>query len=126
MLFVLYLLGLASMFRVVSSTVIPRGWRSWNAFGLDVDQTLMLEIASALANRSLAIWDGSVVSLSDIGYADIGIDDGWQVPNSGANGGFHSPTGAPNVNTSKFPDLSGWVEMVHAKNMTAGFYGNNC
>jgi hypothetical protein len=111
---------------VVAALDIPRGWRSWNAFGINVDQTLMHEIAVALSLRNLTIWDGSVVSLSDLGYVDVGIDDGWQLAKAGVNGGFHNANGTPIVNSSKFPDLAGWVGDVHAMNLTAGFYGNNC
>jgi hypothetical protein len=105
---------------------IPRGWRSWNAFGINVNQGLMEQVTEALASRNLTIWNGSTVSLADLGYTDVGIDDGWQLAKAGINGGFHDAAGAPIVNTSKFPDLASWVSAVHALNMTAGFYGNNC
>ena len=38
----------------------------------------------------------------------------------------HSAAGRPIVNTTAFPDLAGWVAGVHALNLTAGWYANNC
>lgn len=102
------------------------GWRSWNAFGLNVDQTLILDVANAVADRRWTTWNGSTVSLADLGYVDVGIDDGWQQAGAGLNGGFHDASGHPIVNTSKFPDMAGLVEGIHSLGLTAGFYGNNC
>lgn len=97
------------------------GWRSWNAFGLNVDQTIINDVATAVAARRWTIWNGSTVSLADLGFVDVGIDDGWQLAGAGVNGGFHDAAGMPIVNTSKFPDIPSLVSAIHALGLTAGW-----
>jgi alpha-galactosidase len=104
----------------------PRGFRSWNLFGAAVNQTLLEQVQDALVSRARSV-DGVPTSLADLGYSDVGLDDGWQRVDSGPNGkGFHNEAGFPNINTDKFPDMAQMVARAHALNLTAGFYGNNC
>jgi len=56
----------------------PMGWRSWNTFGANVDQQLMEETMVLVAARDRRV-DGVPTSLCDLGYCDVGLDDGWQL-----------------------------------------------
>jgi alpha-galactosidase len=103
----------------------PRGWRSWNALGLHVDQPSLEAVMDAVTVRR-PLWNGSLASLADLGYTNVGLDDGWQACHAGVGGGFHRADGTPIVNTTRFPDLAAMVDHAHALNLTAGFYGNNC
>lgn len=72
--------------------------------------------------------NGQLVSLSDLGYKDVGLDDNWQLcgrygPN---NYTFHDANGRPVVNKERFPDFIAMTTYAHSKNLTAGWYGNNC
>lgn len=103
-----------------------RGWRSWNLFGLGVSQALLEEIQDAMVSRARTV-DGVPTSLADLGYTDVGLDDGWQLDNSGPGGkGYHNASGWPLVNTTRFPSLGGMVARAHSLNLTAGWYANNC
>jgi alpha-galactosidase len=103
----------------------PMGWRSWNQFGGSVTQALMSEVVTGMAARIYSV-NGNTVSLRDLGYSDVGIDDGWQLCHAGVNGGYHTAAGNPIVDTSKFPDLRNFTDNAHNNNLTAGWYGNNC
>jgi alpha-galactosidase len=104
----------------------PRGFRTWNLFGGAISQQLVLEVAAALVSRERSV-DGVPTSLADLGYSDLGLDDGWQRMHSGPGGvGFHTATGAPIVDEGKFPSLGALTAHVHALNLTVGWYTNNC
>ena len=45
----------------------PMGWNSWNTFGTDVSETVILENATALITSGL----------DKLGYRYVVIDDGW-------------------------------------------------
>jgi hypothetical protein len=95
-------------------------------FGAAVNQTLMTEVMDAVSARSRTV-NGVPTSLADLGYMDVGLDDAWQLRNSGPNGvGFHDRQGRPIVNTTRFPSLQAMVAYAHSKNLTAGWYSNNC
>ena len=53
----------------------PMGFRTWNEFGEDVNQTLMEQVYAALADRRHTV-DGRPTSLVDLGYRHAGLDDG--------------------------------------------------
>lgn len=72
------------------------------------------------------IWNGANMSLADLGYDDVGLDDGWQACHDGVNKGYHQADGSPIVNKSIFPDFKALTDYAHARNLTAGWYGNNC
>jgi hypothetical protein len=67
--------------------------------------------------------DGVKVSLQDMGYGSVGIDEGWEGCGAGVNHTQHYVNGTPAVN-SKFPDLSAIVKYGHAKQLKVGFYEN--
>jgi hypothetical protein len=101
------------------------GWRSWNFYGGNIDQTKMMAQMSAIANRSRTVWGRSVpTSLADLGYSDVGLDDNWQV--CGSNGPdkytYHDASGNPIINTNSFPSMKNMTNFAHSLNLTAGWY----
>jgi hypothetical protein len=103
-----------------------RGWRSWNLFGLNVNQTLMIEIMDAMVSRNRSV-DGVPTSLFDLGYNDVGLDDAWQSINSGPNHkGYHDINGNPIVNITRFPNMTEMNNYAHSLGLLSGWYGNNC
>lgn len=105
----------------------PLGWRTWNQFGGAVDQALLEEIATRLVDASRTV-GGVPTSLSSLGFTNVGLDDEWQECGAGAAWGhsFHDGAGFPLVNRTRFPDLLAMTSALHALNLTAGFYANNC
>ena len=100
----------------------PMGWRSWNWFACDVNQTIMEQQAAAMA----AVPSWASKSLLQLGYSHIGLDDCWQSC-TGPKGSFHDPTtGDPIVNTTAFPSLAAMVSHAAALGLQSGFYGDNC
>uniref|UniRef100_A0A6U6FDI2 Alpha-galactosidase n=1 Tax=Odontella aurita TaxID=265563 RepID=A0A6U6FDI2_9STRA len=107
----------------------PLGWRSWNLFAADVNQTLIEKIMRAMIDRSRSDHAGRPTSLCDLGYCDVGLDDAWQAcqsPEAAEGMNYHREDGSPIVNLKRFPDLKGMVDLAHSLNLTAGWYGNNC
>ena len=101
----------------------PMGFRTWNAYQDRVNQTLMEELMEAMVAKQA---DGR--SLLDLGYGDIGLDDGWQScggPGS-YNGSHHTASGDVLVNLTRFPSIQGLPAKAHSLNLTASFYMNNC
>ena len=56
----------------------PMGWRSWNLYGKNVNQSAMERIMDAMVSRERTV-DGVPTSLCDLGYCDVGLDDNWYV-----------------------------------------------
>jgi hypothetical protein len=100
----------------------PMGWRSWNWFACNVDQTIME--AQAVAMTTPPSW--ATKSLLQLGYGHIGLDDCWQSC-TGPRGSFHDPTtGVPIVNYTRFPSMASMTAKAKALGLQSGFYGNNC
>jgi hypothetical protein len=55
----------------------PMGWRSWNCFGAGVSDVLMRTAIDAMTDKNWTV-DGKTVSLADVGYSTVGIDEGWE------------------------------------------------
>ena len=102
--------------------IVPaRGWRSWNFFGDDINQATIEAQMEALVARNRTV-GGVPMSLADLGFRDAGIDDGWQMCNSGpAGSGFHNASGYPIVNESRFPDLRAMTAKATSLGLTAGW-----
>ena len=95
----------------------PMGWRSWNAFGPGITNATFVAAIDAITAKLWEV-DGKMVSLADVGYLRVGIDEGWENcsgpdPNNGLR--QHDEAGFPMVNTDKFPDLKWLVDYGHAK-----------
>lgn len=97
------------------------GWRSWNVFGADVTQQKVEGIMEAMVSKR-----GEGRSLLDLGYRDVGLDDGWQACGDGVRSGFHAADGTPLVNLTRFPSLEAMTRKAHDVGLTAGWYVNNC
>mmetsp|Transcript_11182 Transcript_11182/g.33380 ORF Transcript_11182/g.33380 Transcript_11182/m.33380 type:complete len:439 (+) Transcript_11182:269-1585(+) len=104
----------------------PMGWRSWNAYGGDVSDPLMRATADALASKRVSPWTGRNVSLIDLGFVRIGIDDGWQACGTGWQNSFHAADGTPLVNQSRFPDLADLVSYGNSRGLDVDWYQINC
>lgn len=65
-------------------------------------------------------------SLASLGYADVGIDEGWEGCGEGVNGTQHDASGAPVIHAPSFPDMKGLVDAAHSSNLTMGWYQNGC
>ena len=122
----------------------PMGWRSWNLYGIslfpclifhvlicskgaNVNQDLMQNVMDGLISRKRMV-DGKPTSLCDLGYCDVGLDDNWQ--ECGSYGvekfTYHDGAGFPVVNKGRFRDFIAMTDYAHARNLTAGWYLNNC
>lgn len=98
----------AKAFRIVVGEQIaltpPLGWNSWNCWHQKVSQAKVLESAKAMSDAGL----------QRVGWMYINMDDGWQAK----RGGKHNAV-MPNT---KFPDMKGMVDEIHAMGFKAGIY----
>ena len=102
----------------------PRGWRSWNAFPFHTNQARMLAQVDALVDRSRKDRNGNPVSLLDLGYDSIGLDDSWQACGKGINGSFHDKNGNPLIKPGW--NFTAMNEYAHKHGIRSGWYLNNC
>ena len=103
----------------------PMGWRSWNCFHGEVNDSAIRATIDAITDRSRTV-DGKPTSLADLGFDSVGIDDGWQACGTGYQGSFHDEAGTPLVNETKFPSLKDLVTYGHSKGVKMGWYTGNC
>eukprot|EP01060_Flectonema_neradi_P004609 TRINITY_DN129_c0_g1_i1.p1 TRINITY_DN129_c0_g1~~TRINITY_DN129_c0_g1_i1.p1 ORF type:complete len:413 (+),score=99.17 TRINITY_DN129_c0_g1_i1:62-1300(+) len=103
----------------------PMGWRSWNCYHANVNQTLMENTMDKVAERTRMV-NGKLTSMADLGYVAVGLDDNWQACGTGVNGSFHDAAGHPLINTKTFPSMKGMTDYGHAKGLRVGWYMNNC
>ena len=99
-----------------------RGWRSWQAVANEVNQTFMEQIMAGLAKKRPLGENGAMVSLADVGYADIGLDGGY-FSTSGVNGSCHGPDHHLIINDN-FPNLTAMNEKAHSLKLTSSWYLN--
>jgi alpha-galactosidase len=107
----------------------PMGWRSWNCFHGDVDSAKIEKTIDAITARTRMVAGAKgKQSLADLGYAHVGVDDGWQACQTGKDCSFHGDDGTPLVNTTKFPDLGALVKYGEAQlpKVLLGWYQINC
>jgi len=104
----------------------PMGWRSWNLYGANVNQSLMEGIMEGMRKKRPV--DGVPMSLCDLGYCDVGLDDNWQECGHHGVGKYtyHSDAGFPLVNAKRFPDFVAMTSKAHSLGLTSGWYLNNC
>ena len=104
----------------------PMGWRSWNCYGLDVDDAKMRATVDALLAPRLTT-RGTNTTLAALGYSSAGLDDGYQKCGAGVEGSFHTAAGAPIVDDQRFPHgLKSLVDYAHDRDIKMGWYANNC
>ncbi len=86
----------------------PMGWNSWNTFGTDINEQLVMEIADAFVN----------LGLRDAGYTYLVLDDGWMAKERDENNQL-----VPDP--EKFPNgIKPVIDYVHAQGLKFGIY--NC
>jgi len=112
------------------ATTPPMGWRSWNAFGANINDKTFRDAVDAITAKVWSVEGHSeTVSLLDVGYTRVGIDEGWENcsgtdPNHGLR--QHDADGFPMINTQRFPDLKALVDYGHSKDILMGWYLNGC
>ena len=83
------------------------GWSSWNTFGVDISESIILETARAMATNGL----------KDAGYTYVNIDDGffWG----------HGEDGILRFHPQRFPNgMKPTVDGIHALGLKAGIYSD--
>lgn len=83
----------------------PMGWNSWNKFGCDVSEKLIMGIADALVSSGM----------KDAGYEYVVIDDCWQVA--------RDENGEIVVDKERFPNgMKYLADYIHSKGLKFGIY----
>lgn len=105
-----FLVAVLSVF-VVTSTKAQRtplmGWSSWNAFGLNINENVLEEVANALVDSGYA----------KAGYTYLNIDDGFW--------GGRDSKGNLIFDARKFPHgMKRVVDYIHNKGLKAGIYSD--
>lgn len=86
----------------------PMGWNTWNTFGENISESLIMEIADAMVSKGLR----------DAGYEYIVIDDCWAERKRDENGSL-----VPDH--KKFPHgLKHLADYIHSKGMKFGIYSS--
>ena len=83
------------------------GWSSWNTFGVEISEAIILETARAMATNGL----------KDAGYVYVNIDDGffWG----------HGEDGVLRFHPQRFPNgMKPTVDGIHALGLKAGTYSD--
>lgn len=87
----------------------PMGWNSWNTFGADIDENLILETADAMVSAGLR----------DAGYEYVVIDDAWAEWERGGDGRLKA-------DSKKFPNgMKALADRIHAKGLKFGMYSSS-
>jgi alpha-galactosidase len=77
----------------------PMGWNSWNLFGCsNLTETVVINTAKAFLTKHPANWEGLSISLADVGYVFINLDDCWANTSRDGNGKLQA-----DVSAGKFP-----------------------
>ncbi len=85
----------------------PMGWNSWNTFGEDINEQLIMETADAMVSTGL----------KDAGYEYIVIDDCWSLRERDENGNLVA-------DPAKFPHgMKYLADYIHSKGLKFGMYG---
>ena len=85
----------------------PMGWNSWNTFGENINEQLIMEIADAMVSTGL----------KDAGYEYVVIDDCWSAKKRDENGDLVA-------DPVKFPHgLKYLADYIHSKGLKFGIYG---
>jgi hypothetical protein len=86
----------------------PMGWNSWNNFGCNVDETLIMEIADAMVSSGMR----------DAGYEYVNIDDCWQASERNADGSIAA-------DATRFPSgMQTLADYVHNLSLKLGIYSD--
>ena len=84
----------------------PMGFNTWNTFGPDINEQMVLEMADVMAEQGYR----------DAGYKYVVIDDCWSLRERDENGNLVA-------DPEKFPHGMKYVaDYVHAKGLKFGMY----
>lgn len=84
----------------------PMGWNSWNTFGADISEQLIMEIADAMVEKGYR----------DAGYEYVVIDDCWSLKERDASGRLVA-------DPAKFPHgMKYLADYIHGKGLKFGMY----
>lgn len=84
----------------------PLGWNTWNTFGCDINEKLVLEAAQIMISSGL----------HDAGYEYVVLDDGWQLHQRDENGRLVA-------DPVKFPrGIRALADDLHAMGLKLGIY----
>ncbi len=82
----------------------PLGWNSWNTFGNDISEELLMQTADAMIEKGL----------KDAGYEYVVIDDCWSLPERDENGDIVT-------DPKKFPHgMKYLADYIHSKGLKFG------
>ncbi|MFZ5941635.1 MAG: glycoside hydrolase family 27 protein [Bacteroidota bacterium] len=85
----------------------PMGWNSWNQFGCNVNEKLIMEIADAMVESGM----------SEAGYQYINIDDCWH--------GQRDSLGFIHPDPDRFPSgMKALSDYIHARGLKFGIYSD--
>lgn len=83
------------------------GWSSWNTFGVDISESIILDVARAMATNGLKA----------VGYRYVNIDDGFFAG--------HDANGRLRFHPLRFPNgMKATVDGIHALGLKAGIYSD--
>ena len=87
----------------------------------------MMKTMELLSERTRLV-DGVPTSYCDLGYCDVGLDDGWQSCGKYGDNQFthHQADGHPAINYTRFPNMREMTNFAHKQGLTSGWYLNNC
>ena len=86
----------------------PMGWNSWNTFGQELSEELLLQTADSMV----------ALGLRDLGYRYVSIDDYWQLGERGEDGHLQ-------INREKFPNGIRYVaDYMHERGLLLGIYSD--
>ena len=84
----------------------PMGWNSWNTFGCNISESLIRQMADAMASSGMR----------DAGYQYVVVDDCWFDPQRDAQGNLRG-------SASKFPSgMKALGDYIHARGLKFGIY----
>lgn len=106
LLFIFSFIISAQKFDNVANTP-PMGWNSWNRFGCDVSEELIINMADAMVSSGM----------KDAGYEYIVIDDCWQIDRDENGEIVEDPDRFPN-------GMKHLVDYVHSKGLKFGIYSD--
>ena len=94
----------------------PMGFNTWNYFGCNnINEANVFGVAKAMLLKHAANWEGKTLSLADVGYVFVNLDDCWH--------STRAADGTPQWNTTKFPHGLSWLaDTIHKLGLKQGIY----
>jgi alpha-galactosidase len=94
----------------------PMGFNTWNYFGCNnINETNVFNVAKAILLKHAANWEGKTLSLADVGYVFINLDDCWHSQ--------RASDGTPQWNTTRFTHGIPWLsDTLHKMGLKMGIY----